>query len=316
MANRDRILTIYKYLYRYTDQTHNATTSDILEELSAAGLSADAKTLLQDIDTLNSAGAGINKIKSSPNLYSIDDKVISAEEAQMLIDSVLSSRFISRSKSQKLIKQICSLLSVHEEQEIKQIIKCIGRTKANNSQIFHTIKLIKNAINQSVTIEFEYTSYDIHKQLVSSHAGMKYIISPYMMVWDQDYYYLVGYNHTDREIRHYRIDRIIRCTSSSTRYVPAPAEFDPHVYDNQIFSMFYGETTDVTLRAKAWTMKYFIDKFGEDVNTHVLDDENFLAHITVSLSPTFYAWVFTFKGDIEIIAPDIAVQEYNEMKRS
>ena len=36
------------------------------------------------------------------------------------------------------------------------------------------------------------------------------------------------------------------------------------------------------------------DKFGNDVATEVLDDTRFLATVSVSVSPTFYSWIFTY----------------------
>jgi predicted DNA-binding transcriptional regulator YafY len=62
-------------------------------------------------------------------------------------------------------------------------------------------------------------------------------------------------------------------------------------------------------------MKYVIDRFGEDVETEVEDDEFFVVTTEVSLSPTFYSWVFQFAGEIRILEPSNAVNELNEMMR-
>ncbi len=67
--------------------------------------------------------------------------------------------------------------------------------------------------------------------------------------------------------------------------------------------MYDGEECTVTLRCNNSVMKDIIDRFGEDVKTTVLDDQSFLAEVTVSVSQTFFAWVFAYAGKIRIVDP-------------
>ena len=60
-------------------------------------------------------------------------------------------------------------------------------------------------------------------------------------------------------------------------------------------------------------MKQVIDRFGEDVLTRDLGDGAFEAEVFLSASPTFYAWVFTFGGDIQIAAPETIREQYQQM---
>ena len=61
-------------------------------------------------------------------------------------------------------------------------------------------------------------------------------------------------------------------------------------------------------------MKYIIDKFGMDVETEAKTDRTFIARPVVGLSPTFYAWVFQFTGEIKIVGPEEAIEAYDGMK--
>ena len=56
-----------------------------------------------------------------------------------------------------------------------------------------------------------------------------------------------------------------------------------------------------------------IDRFGEDIQTRIIDDSSFTAAVQVQPSNTFYAWVFTFCGDIEILEPEHVRDEYRRM---
>ena len=60
-------------------------------------------------------------------------------------------------------------------------------------------------------------------------------------------------------------------------------------------------------------MKQIIDRFGEDVDTRELGDGTFEARVNLSASPTFYAWVFTFGGGIQIKSPESVRKAYQQM---
>ena len=77
--------------------------------------------------------------------------------------------------------------------------------------------------------------------------------------------------------------------------------------------MFDGEEYTVKLCCDNSVMKDVIDRFGEGVKTTSLDETSFLAEIDVSVSQTFFAWVFAFNGKITIISPDKIVKEYKTM---
>ena len=57
----------------------------------------------------------------------------------------------------------------------------------------------------------------------------------------------------------------------------------------------------------------FIDNFGEDFQTEVIDDELFKATVSVCASTTFFRWVFGFTGKITILEPEPVVDASKEM---
>ncbi len=67
------------------------------------------------------------------------------------------------------------------------------------------------------------------------------------------------------------------------------------------------------LECKDYLMKYVIDRFGEDVETTKKSDEYFTVIVEVTLSPTFYGWIFQFDGDMRILTPKKAIGEIIKM---
>ena len=80
-----------------------------------------------------------------------------------------------------------------------------------------------------------------------------------------------------------------------------------------VFQMYVSEECEITLRCDNSLMKYIIERFGEDVQTTAYDMTSFRTIVDVELSPTFYSWVFTFGGKVQILTPEHAKEEYYEM---
>lgn len=95
--------------------------------------------------------------------------------------------------------------------------------------------------------------------------------------------------------------------------VEKPADFNLPEFTRQVFDMYDGSTETVTLLCKNDMMNYIIDRFGDDVETALLDYAHFKAVAKVSVSQTFLGWVFQFNGDIKIIGPVTVVDRYKMM---
>ena len=87
-------------------------------------------------------------------------------------------------------------------------------------------------------------------------------------------------------------------------------------YSKKVFQMYTGQTETITLLCKNNVINAVIDKFGENVMIIKNDDETFTANITVKVSPTFFAWIFTFSGSMKIISPESVKEKFNNMLKS
>ena len=94
---------------------------------------------------------------------------------------------------------------------------------------------------------------------------------------------------------------------------PPPESYDITEYFEQVFMMFEGKEYTVHLLCDNELMKTIIDRFGEDVETKTFDDTSFIAIVEISVSPTFYSWIFSFDGKIEITDPEEIKVEYKKM---
>lgn len=68
--------------------------------------------------------------------------------------------------------------------------------------------------------------------------------------------------------------------------------------------------TKVRLRCDNKLMNYVIDRFGDDVQTITATKTQFDAVVNISVSQTFYAWVFQFAGGMRIMSPKPVREQY------
>ena len=312
-STKKRLLLILELLYKTTDESHPVSTVDIIGYLDEKGFQIDRKTLRSDLRLLISMEYDIVVVKSSPNKYFWGERTFEIPELKMLLDAVSSARFISETKSKQLTKKIMLLAGMQQREQLKRHVRAIGKTKADNKGLYYIIDTITEAINRKKKISFQYTEYNGRKEKILRNDGEVYILSPYVLYWNEDYYYVLGYSDKRERVTAFRIDRMKTPTIMDDDAVPKPEDFDVSAYSNKVFQMFSGEETTVELECDTSLMKYVIDRFGLDVETEELSEDKFLAKVQVDLSPTFYGWVFQFGGGIRIMGPEEAVDAYKIM---
>lgn len=310
---KKRLILLIRYLHDHTDEEHPASTPELLEYLAGEGITTNRKTLKSDFDLLVDSGLDIVTVRSRPNRYYWGERVFELPELQLLIDAVLSSRFITKKKSRILARKLSGLASKSQRQELDRHIYAVSRVKPGNENIFYIVNEINHAISCRKAITFRYFEYDAEKKRVYRNDGEVYELSPYALFWNDDFYYVVGWSEKHENVSVFRVDRMDRVTVTEKKAVPRPKDFSINDYSQRIFEMFDGEAVTVKLECRDDLMKYIIDRFGIDVKTEIASEDTFYAWVEVALSPTFYAWVFRFAGDVRILEPEQAVDEIREM---
>lgn len=309
---KNRILYLKEILEKYTDDEHPLTTSQIVQLLEKDySLTVHRTTIPKDIAMLVSYGMDIVTVKSTQTKYFLGERSFEIPELTLLIDAVMASKFITTSKSERLIEKLNGLTSVHTAKKLKRNMYVADRIKPENEHIYYIVDAINEAINRNRQIAFQYYEYSGLKKKVLRHKGEIYKISPYHLVWNGDFYYVVGFSDKHSKIVSFRVDRIASApTLLQEKAAPVPMDFDLAKYTKEVFAMFDGETMTVDLRCDNSLMKIIIDKFGEDVTVLAYDMSSFRLIVDVSVSPTFYGWLFGFGGKIQILGPKHIKEEY------
>ena len=279
------------------------------------GITMHRTTLPSDVALLQAAGVPIRARRGRVMLYNIEESYFELAELKVLIDAVESSKFITEKKSQALVEKLLKLTSEANGEALKRTVHTSGRVRSGNEKGYYIVDAINKAINEGKQISLFYTEYDANKQQVLRNDGNPYTVSPYTLIWNGDYYYLVGWYHEKKRVTVFRVDRILtQPVILEEKAMPKPSEFDITHYTNEVFRMYdTEEIRKVTLCCENSVMKGVIDEFGTDINVKKKDKNHFLTKVSVCTSPTFYAWVFQWGGAIKITAPKGVVEEYRGM---
>ena len=310
-----RLLVLSKMFYELTDENHPMDTFEIIDYLAEHGVPANTKTLRSDIKLLKDQDIDIVTVSSRPNKYFLGARLFEMPEIKLLLDAVASSRFITKSKSKELSRKLTSLTSGHQRKQLNRHMYTIGRVKPGNENVFYYVDLINNAIELKRKISFRIIEFDGRKKKTLRHDGEVYVISPYAMYWNDDFYYVVGWSDKREELGAYRIDRMEEPQILDERAEKKPKGFRVTDYSHKVFEMFVGEEVRVKLECRNDLMKYVIDRFGMKFDTEPATEDTTYCYVDVCLSPTFYGWVFGFGGDIKIKEPESAVEKIVSMSK-
>lgn len=307
-----RILYLMKLLLEYTDDEHGLTLEEITNALGEYGIEAERKTLYDDLEVLRVFGMDIDKRKDKTVRYHIASREFELPELKLLVDSVQSSKFITRKKSHELIKKIEGFASRYEAQQLQRQVFVANRIKTMNESIYYTVDYVHDAIIKNIKVSFQYFEWNAKKEKQLRHNGKRYIISPWALTWDDENYYMIGHDSVDGIVKHYRVDKMLHIQLTAEKRDGAEwfKDFDMALYSKKTFGMYGGSEEAVTLRCSNRMAGIIIDRFGQDIPFYNVSDTHFETHIKVHTSPLFLTWLMNFGSDVTIVSPRCVREEF------
>ena len=318
-ANQKRkLLVLAKVFSEHTDEDHGLTLKEITALLEGYQIKAERKTVYQDLEDLRAFGMDIvSERKNRTVNYRLASRDFELPELKLLVDSVQFAKFITEKKSRELIKKLESLVSTHQARELHRQVILSGRVKTGNESVYYSVDQIHAAIGSDVQIRFQYWQWNAKKEPELRHGGAWYQISPWALNWDDEYYYLIGYDAENGQIRHYRVDKMLHLEATQEKRQGREAfeKLDPARYAKALFGMFGAEEQEVTLLCKSGMAGIIIDRFGREVNMVPAGEGFFRVHVRVAASRQFLAWVIGLGEGVKITAPQELVGRMREEAR-
>ena len=313
-----KIMYLMKILLEETDEDHDLTLNEIVEKLKAYNVTAERKSLYSDIENLRTFGLDIIGMQYGKTYhYKVASRQFQLVELKLLVDAVQSSRFITEKKSDELIAKLESYASKYEAKKLARQVNVNGRVKTMNERIYYSVDKIHEALNEESQIKFQYFTWTADKKMELKHGGAYYSVSPWDLCWDDEKYYLVGYDNREYKIKHFRVDKMadVSVVYEEREGKEEFSKMQMSEYTNRLFGMFDGNLETVTLLCENHAANVIIDRFGTDIPLMKTDAEHFTVRVRVSVSKLFLSWIMAIPG-VKIVAPERTVDMMkSEIKR-
>ena len=314
-----KLYRLAQIMLEKTDEEHYITMSEIMESLAEYDITADRKSIYADLRDLSVLGIEVEgEPVGNRYHYHVVNRMFELPELKLLVDAIQSSKFITEKKTNALIKKLEKMVSEYDAQKLQRQVYVSGRIKTMNESIYYTVDTIHNAISENKKIEFQYYQWNVKKEMELRHNGAWYHISPWGLLWDDENYYLVGYDSEAEKIKHYRVDKMlhIRLSSENREGKEFFNKLDMADYAKKSFGMFGGKEQTVKLLVKNNLAGVIIDCFGKNLILFPADDDHFTVNVDVHVSRQFLGWAFSLGDGIKIVGPDDVVEQmHTEIER-
>lgn len=308
-----KLFYLMRILLEKTDDEHTLTVPDMIKELEKLGISAERKSIYDDLEYLKLFGLDVCSRKTKTHDYFIGDRDFELPELKLLVDSVQSSKFITLKKSRELISKIEKLTSVHNAKKLHRQVYMANRVKTFNETIYYNVDKIHEAIAANKQITFKYFELNVDKKKVYRKNGDLYTESPVALSWDDEKYYLITYKEKYGDYAHYRVDKMEDINILEKDRVLSDKPFDLSAYSKSIFAMYSGEETDVSIQFENELVGVVFDRFGTDVRIVKSDEDHFICNVKVAISPHFLSWIMSFGNRVKLLSPDWVVEEMYQL---
>lgn len=309
------ILRILQILLENTDEAHPLTHEEIRRKLDQNyGIEIERKAIGRNIQELielfdnepSSTSSGISIVSEKGKGTYVEQRNFEDSELRMLIDAVLSSRYISVEQSRDLINKLCSLSNKYFKSHVKNVYSVNEWGKTNNADLFYNIELIDEAIEKGLRLKFNYNRYEIDKKL---HPAFDHEVSPYQLILNNQRYYLMGCNMKFDSITYYRLDRITNMEiieNSRVKDIKTIPGFEYGIdYKDLAISrpyMYNDKAEKVEFVTNYKMLNQLMDWFGDEFEVERYQDKKIKVTLKVSLKAMEY-WAMQYLNNIEVIAP-------------
>ncbi len=311
-----KLLYLADILKKKTDENHYIAATEICEELTKLDIPAERKSIYKDIDILREYGFDIIHAGSkNRGGYFLGARDFELAELRLLSDAVQAANFISQKKTNQLVKKIESFASENQAKILHSQVYVDNRPKCNNEEIYYTISLLDEAINEGVKVSFTYTRRKITEEFKTAKEDKVFTVSPYALIWSDDHYYLVCNNEKYNNLMHLRIDKIKKLQKTKliarnfSEVSDYRSNFDSADYATKLFNMYSGEPKPIELICDNEILEVILDRFGENVKIQKYDDNKFLLKTNAAVSDGLTKWVVQFGGKIKVKAPNDLIYE-------
>ena len=304
-------LRILQILQEYSDEQHPLIQKDIADILRRDyGMEIERKAIGRNISFLKDAGFEIKTLEDKDGCY-LAKRIFSDFELRVLIDGVITEKFITKNYSNDLIERLASLASPSFRERVRYMcaVESVGKTE--NQQVFLNVETVEEAIFEHKRIYFDYYKYGKDKKL---RLVKKFYVSPYLTLMHNQRYYLMAKSEESDQISYYRLDYIknIEKTEIDSTPITEIKGYEKGI-NYQEFNvvrpyLYVDKSERVEFVADEYIIDQVIDWFGKDIIISDYDEKRVKVTLLSASPKAMEYWALQYSKHVTVIYPEHLVE--------
>ena len=310
-----KILYLLKILQEETDAQKGLSMRELIERLAEYGISAERKSLYEDIKVLREFDIDVRTYQRNPVEYAIIRRDFKFDELALMVDAIQSSRAITDRQAQMLITNVKTFASNDEQDKLDRRVHVVGRIKTASESVLKTVDALHEALRLRIKVSFFYTKLGANGQRYRTNHERAHCVTPVAIEYDDGFYYLIAWNEEHEGMRTYRLDRMEKVKLRTDD--PAVKNDETRRYrfedrDAAVFGRIEGARVTAELIAKPGKLEIVTDRFGSEAIVSVSQiDEGSRVTVHVHQSKLFFGWLAGLNKEVRLVGPKSLVAEYN-----
>lgn len=314
-----KVLYLWQILQEETDAEHGLTMSQILDRLADYGVTAERKSIYDDVKSLRDFGIDVQTYQRNPVEYAIERRDFSLDELMLLVDAVQSCRSITEKQAKMLVMKIKQLANNREQKLLDRRIHVEGRIKSKSESVFDTVDAVHEALRKRCKLAFSYRKMGVDGKPHETREGRGHVVTPIAVSYEDGFYYLSAWNEDHDNVTQYRLDRMVRVRVLEDERATSNEEVSHWRYDGDkavMFGRFAGKEVVATLEADADKVEIITDRFGAAATFMKPVKGQARARVKVCASEQFFGWVASMGKRVRIVGPKSLVEDYRAYLQS
>lgn len=306
MANRidprTRLLLVCRLLHEQTDSKNALSLSSLFRQLEKEGLTAERKSVYRDMAALKKAGLDVQFRPGNEGGWHLASRLFDGAELKALADAVAVYRWLDPETREGLLDKLAALGSLPQREGLERPVSLRWYGEECAGEVRNSLDRIHSALQSERAISFVLYTHTSAGERVAEET--RHIATPKGLLWAEERYHLLVWEHQSRRLCLYRVDRMGQVLVTG---IPAQGEeADPAVWASVPFGLEPIRRESVQLYCRASLAGEVVDRFGPDVALHPMGD-GFTVAGEVVIGPAFWGWLWSHGGDIEVLEPAWAV---------
>jgi len=300
-----KLLYLMELFYRQTDREHTLTLPVILQKLAEHGISAERKSIYDDIETLRSFGLDIRMCKTKNFEYYLANPLLGSQELKFLVEALEKDGELPEEKKRKLCGKLSYLCSVHQAGILQGRIAQV-QEKTKGSDKISAEAAVQTAFDKKRIVCFQYADLELAEgtselREVLRKSGKIFQVVPLQRLGEESF---LGAEITGDKVKQFYLNRI-RNPELSTEAV-----------ESVFLKAFMDRQEALCLEVDREALCVLAACFGKLQSVESVGKGCFQVVLNTWIQPDVLRFLLSFGEGVKVISPKKTAEQLRERAKA